>query len=193
MPRKPDTPCAVCGRLLWTGSTSLPSPVCRQCRSEQPRRQPDTRGTSEQQCEGCGLRYRPHRTSKASRFCSLSCAGRAGSNRPRKHLTLEARAEAARLKSERHDARRRARKYGVEYEPIDRRQVFIRDNWTCGICGGAVDPSLRWPARECATVDHIVPLARGGSHTYANTQCAHACCNIKKGANLTEADREASC
>jgi 5-methylcytosine-specific restriction endonuclease McrA len=30
-----------------------------------------------------------------------------------------------------------------------------------------------------------VPLARGGAHSYANVQLAHAMCNIKKGARLS--------
>ena len=34
MPRKPDTPCSACGKLLWSGSTSLPEGerTCRPCR-----------------------------------------------------------------------------------------------------------------------------------------------------------------
>lgn len=31
-------------------------------------------------------------------------------------------------------------------------------------------------------VDHIVPISRGGSHTYDNLQAAHANCNRKKWA-----------
>jgi 5-methylcytosine-specific restriction endonuclease McrA len=31
------------------------------------------------------------------------------------------------------------------------------------------------------TVDHIIPLARGGSHTWDNVQLAHHLCNSLKG------------
>jgi 5-methylcytosine-specific restriction endonuclease McrA len=78
------------------------------------------------------------------------------------------------------NARKRARKFGVAYEPVDKRKVFTRDNWRCGICREKVDKRLRWPHQMAASLDHVVPLSRGGSHTYANTQCAHSRCNSAK-------------
>lgn len=38
MPRKPDIPCALCGELLWRGSTSRPQPICQPCRRLHPQR-----------------------------------------------------------------------------------------------------------------------------------------------------------
>ena len=40
-------------------------------------------------------------------------------------------------------------------------------------------------------LDHVVPLASGGAHTYANSACACRECNILKGA-LTVAEFLAS-
>lgn len=79
-------------------------------------------------------------------------------------------------------ARRRAQKRGTEVEPIESRVVLERDRWTCGICGGPIDPTLRAPDGLSASVDHMVALARGGTHTYDNVQAAHLRCNIRKGA-----------
>jgi 5-methylcytosine-specific restriction endonuclease McrA len=31
-------------------------------------------------------------------------------------------------------------------------------------------------------IDHVIPLARGGEHSYANAQAAHGPCNMRKGA-----------
>lgn len=59
--------------------------------------------------------------------------------------------------------------------------LFERDNWTCQLCGDAVNPSLKYPDPMAATIDHIVPLVDGGEHSYANTQLAHALCNSLKG------------
>jgi 5-methylcytosine-specific restriction endonuclease McrA len=67
------------------------------------------------------------------------------------------------------------------FEPVE---VFTRDGWVCGICGGGVDPDLAWPDPMSASVDHKVPLSKGGSHTLGNAQCAHLSCNIKKSDSL---------
>lgn len=52
----------------------------------------------------------------------------------------------------------------------------------CGICGEAIDYSLKWPDPRCFVVDHIVPLARGGADTLSNKQATHNDCNSKKRA-----------
>jgi 5-methylcytosine-specific restriction endonuclease McrA len=77
--------------------------------------------------------------------------------------------------------RRRARMFGVEYEPINRRVVFERDGWICGICDELIDPSLSHPAPRSASLDHVVPMSLGGAHTYGNVQPAHLECNLVKG------------
>lgn len=75
----------------------------------------------------------------------------------------------------RHERRARLRGQGVEH--VDRLVVLERHDGVCGICGEDVDP-FRFH------VDHIVPLSRGGAHSYANTQPAHALCNQRKSASL---------
>lgn len=77
------------------------------------------------------------------------------------------------------DYRSRARKYGVEYVKIDRLEIFERDNWICGICEEPVDqhaPNLR----DAASLDHIIPMSRGGDHLPGNVQLAHFGCNCGK-------------
>lgn len=65
-------------------------------------------------------------------------------------------------------------------EPVDRLRVFERDKWTCRICG---DKTVRKPYMpNSAELDHIQPIARGGEHSYLNTQCACRKCNLLKGA-----------
>lgn len=71
----------------------------------------------------------------------------------------------------------RARRFGVAYEPINRFDVFERDGWLCGICGGSV-------SRDDASIDHILPISKGGPHSLGNVQCAHLLCNSKKGARV---------
>ncbi len=74
-----------------------------------------------------------------------------------------------------HEMARRARKHAAFVEVVDPAVVFARGNGICGICREPVDPAEPWH------VDHIRPLSKGGEHSYANTQLAHAACNLSKG------------
>jgi hypothetical protein len=76
--------------------------------------------------------------------------------------------------------RQRARHYGVDYEPVKRSQVYERDGWLCGICRKKVDHRLRYPHLMSASIDHVIPMALGGGHTYLNVQCSHLICNSRK-------------
>jgi 5-methylcytosine-specific restriction endonuclease McrA len=75
---------------------------------------------------------------------------------------------------------------GLPYENINRMAVFERDDWTCGICHEPVDRTLKYPDPGFASIDHIIPVSRGGSHTYDNVWCAHLRCNLSKRDKLLE-------
>lgn len=64
---------------------------------------------------------------------------------------------------------------------FDRVEVFERDGYVCHLCGDMTDPEATYPALNMPTLDHVVPLARGGHHTRANTKTAHLLCNSLKG------------
>lgn len=66
-------------------------------------------------------------------------------------------------------------------------EVFERDGWVCGLCGEDVPRDAQHPDPMSASVDHVVPLSRGGAHSIENVQCAHLRCNVRKGANMTNA------
>jgi hypothetical protein len=59
-----------------------------------------------------------------------------------------------------------------------------RNGGRCAICGEAVDLSLT-SGRHQATLDHIFPQSRGGTHERENLQLAHRQCNSRKGDRLT--------
>lgn len=80
----------------------------------------------------------------------------------------------------RRPANRRAKQNGARYEVIVPRRVFERDNWRCQLCGRKTRG--QFPKPLAPTVDHIVPLAAGGDHLYANVQCACFECNWRKAA-----------
>lgn len=67
-------------------------------------------------------------------------------------------------------------------EVVNATRVFARDAWRCQICGDKTPERLRGKGKpKSPTLDHRVPLARGGRHTYENCQCACLDCNTKKG------------
>lgn len=58
----------------------------------------------------------------------------------------------------------------------------------CGICGKPVDKSIK-DARNplCATVDHIVPISKGGHPSdISNLQLAHRWCNRQKSDKMLD-------
>jgi 5-methylcytosine-specific restriction endonuclease McrA len=59
--------------------------------------------------------------------------------------------------------------------PWSKRNICIRDNYTCAYCG-IKDRKM--------TVDHVVPKAMGGKNSFENTVCACKQCNNKKGDKL---------
>ena len=82
--------------------------------------------------------------------------------------------------------KRRAVKRNAFVANVNRRDIYERDNWTCQLCHKKVDPTKKVPHPKAPTIDHIVPLAAGGSHEPANAQCAHFLCNATKGDRGTD-------
>ena len=77
---------------------------------------------------------------------------------------------------------RRARMKEAFVENVVAARVFRRDKWICGICGTAVSQLNDRKLVDIASLDHIIPISKGGEHSYANTQLAHLSCNLSKGA-----------
>ena len=57
----------------------------------------------------------------------------------------------------------------------------------CALCGKPVDKSLKFPHPMSPTVDHIIPVAKGGHPSdISNLQLAHWTCNRQKSDKLVE-------
>ena len=67
----------------------------------------------------------------------------------------------------------KARKY---ISPAKRNQVYDRDGHAC-LCCGSVD---------ALTVDHIVPVAKGGDNDIDNLQTLCVECNVQKGSEIVD-------
>lgn len=78
-------------------------------------------------------------------------------------------------------SRRRAIERGAAAERFDPFEIFERDRWRCHICGEKTPQRLRGTYEDRAPeLDHIIPLAAGGTHTRNNVACACRRCNLLK-------------
>jgi hypothetical protein len=156
--------CLVCGTwITQLGKVTCAGGVCRIQHSLAKQRAayvPTARPTTVP-CEDCG---RPHTTPTA-----FNCGVCKRCQKRRKR----------RLYGENH--RQRARHFGVRYEHVDAQRVFERDRWCCQLCGRKVNRAVKYPHPDYPSLDHVIPMSRGGDHGYANVQCAHFLCNSTKG------------
>lgn len=63
---------------------------------------------------------------------------------------------------------------------FSRHNIYLRDGNRCQYCGG------RYASSELS-LDHVLPLSRGGVSSWENVVCACLTCNVKKG-NRTPAE-----
>jgi 5-methylcytosine-specific restriction endonuclease McrA len=60
---------------------------------------------------------------------------------------------------------------------LSKRNIFLRDAYTCQYCGIAV-------TEVTATLDHVLPVSKGGKTTWENSATACKSCNYKKAAHV---------
>lgn len=66
------------------------------------------------------------------------------------------------------------------------RRKILATQTVCGICGKPVDFSYKSPHPLSPTVDHIIPVSKGGHPSdIANLQLAHRCCNRQKSDKIS--------
>ena len=81
---------------------------------------------------------------------------------------------------------RRADHQGEHRTAFERnRQIILRTQTICAICGKIVDFSKKSPDPWSPTVDHIIPISKGGHPSdLDNLQLAHRMCNRLKSDKL---------
>jgi hypothetical protein len=165
-------PCAICStpfqQKTCRGKTC--SRVCSRELSKQTARDAAKPAAPlpERECKRCGKAFTQTKAGRPQVFCGRKCR--------RRHFK---RCEG----SENH--RKRARRANVSYEPVSRLKVFERDRWKCQICGRKTPKRVMGSCVDSAPeLDHRVPMAMGGGHTWDNVQCACRACNSKKGGTI---------
>lgn len=62
---------------------------------------------------------------------------------------------------------------------LSRQNIFLRDNHTCQYC------RVKFTEKKL-TIDHVVPLSKGGRHEWTNVVTACSSCNNRKGDKTPE-------
>lgn len=152
-------------------------------------------------CRGCGLPVPPRRRlcepcrararediSRLCRACGVVQIGKGAQRcepcREKAALSRKSRSKRKEVETGERAARRSLRKAklrGVTVEPVNPLKVLARDKWKCQLCGVGTPSRLRGSYDDRAPeVDHIIPIAEGGEHSYRNVQCACRRCNLAK-------------
>ena len=176
MPRKSNASCVVCGDDMLTTTATMARPCCHSCRRKLSRAEKEALGVVGHRyrsavrfppCAHCGVLFAIPGNSER-RYCSEGCRRAANAANPRRN--------------QKNMARKRARRKAAFVEDVDPLALFERDGWRCHLCGRKCPRDARVPHPLAPTIDHIVPLAGGGEHSYRNTATAHLRCNVSKGA-----------
>lgn len=120
-------------------------------------------------CKCCSREYKPIETGyNSKKYCSERCQKRLYD----------------RKKDVKRDHRKRWRKHdkGITLDAL-----YARDNGICYLCGKPCDYSdmsindgVFIAGNMYPSIDHVKPLARGGTHTWDNVKLAHRICNSIK-------------
>lgn len=156
-------------------------------------------------CERCGAAFTARRRRK---YCTGRCGAKpltrparpckwcaslfvpAGTaKRPTAYCCDECRREgyarARKLGADRREVRIRKARRPKHPSTVDPIKVFTRDRWRCKMCGRYTPPEKRGTCEpDAPELDHILPVSRGGEHSYRNTRCACRQCNGAKSDRL---------
>lgn len=166
--------CAKCGKVFETQNNShYCSLACSRAVLSERAKEKAQKFT----CKKCGKEFtRVRRTgdTKDPVYCSRRCSGNG-----------EVGKATTKVYKGKGSYRRRAKFYGVDYEPVKIMGIFAKHKWTCQICGCPTPESQRGTKCDNAPeIDHIIPLSRGGSHTESNLQNTCRKCNREKGSTI---------
>ena len=107
------------------------------------------------ECKRC---KRVFRSEKGAAFCSEEC---------RKKYNSKA-----------HD-RRLHRNGKIDYS-INLQKLYKKDKGICKLCGRPTYFIDDVQSDDYPSIDHIMPISKGGKHEWSNVQLAHRGCNNKK-------------
>lgn len=183
MPR--HTACAVCGTRIAANQSSRAAPTCRSCRwavhraSRPHGRARYLKGCRCETCRAantvaCGDRVGRKATARPCAICGTAFTSRI----PHEVLCSDA---CRRVRKREHDQFRRALRRTASVSRVNPLDIYERDGWRCHICHRPILRDKAWPHPRSRSIDHLIPLTRGGNHEPANVKAACLRCNLSKG------------
>lgn len=213
MPRKTVQPpnCAVCLKTLEFSPRGRPRLTCsRKCRDAKKLAELKAGRQTQKICVTC---EKPFSTGKKDqRFCSAKCRHTqykverpyqpktqpkliicgwcgvgllvppsfTGATKYHDECRVQARRARYRIKTVKRQSRT------VKPSRLSADELVLQKGSDCGICNNPIDMNVSRTSKMGLTVDHIIPLSKGGADTLDNMQPAHWICNVRKG-NKTNA------
>lgn len=199
------THCLHCQKPLKQNKNNTRRTCSRACRDQLAYSNRKAKGQRSVTCEHCGQAFTTGR--KSQRFCSSKCrlivakqnytytprtepkvltCGWCGedvivppnftSNR-KYHPDCKIQAKRARYRIK--TVKRQSRT--VKPSRLSADQVLALYGPNCSICHEPIDDTLPRTSKLGLTVDHVIPLSKGGLDTIDNMRPAHWVCNVRKG------------
>lgn len=150
--------CATCGKEFHATPSTKRIYCSRDCKDNR-------NGTKEERKERKLIYYRKYREEHREKY--------------KQYFRVHYQENKESIKIKNNDLRqlRRAIRITGSGEYIDRLGLYQRDRGICGICGKKVENGE-------ISIDHIIPITRGGTHTWGNVQLAHTNCNRRRNDGL---------
>lgn len=136
---------------------------------------------SQKKCVNCGAMFTPTNAGKDKVTCSLLCEQEHSREYARSYYARKMKSDPLFVDKVRgYEFKRKTIKLSAFVEDVSRDYVMARDKWTCHLCKEKIPKNAAWPDRLFGTLDHVMPLNKGGKHSYANIKAAHLTCNCSK-------------
>lgn len=167
-----DCECSICGCIFQARKgTKYCSDECRLEMGRIKFRESVTRNYQSKiyECIICGEHFTTEYGDKSRAYCSDEC-----------------RHEGIRRQSRIQEYNREKRLRKAFVSKVVPQEIFKRDGFKCMLCDEPLAMDKKVPHPAAPTIDHIIPLAKGGTHEPSNVQAAHFKCNWMKSDRLIE-------
>ena len=180
----------VCGHIQRVSSATIrhkhKSIRCNYCTSQE-RQERQERKTETDRVERMFIKHAPKRKLIKVRECPICGTLFVGETGRDKYCSDECKSKAdqSRRETRRHyeSMKKRRRKnsaWTAESKTISLKKLYERDNGVCWLCGGRCNYSKDSNDPDYPTIDHVIPIAKGGKDTWENIRLAHRRCNSLK-------------